>query len=178
MENNCHLNGFCESEECWKYTIYEKRAWKGKCRFLYSNCARTVQSIVMYLCVTLYWEFQIHYIVSLKWIGDLRYIVLLLCEGKMKCYIYLLHEHSQVWLMGYANVENNIYVQHFQPDVVYVLLIAGIFSNSSQKLLTSLPRVGFQCHLVLEFQISQPCRKRISLACSFPMTVRKEMFLM
>ena len=22
--------------------------------------------------------------------------------------------------MGYANVENNIYVQHFQPDVVYV----------------------------------------------------------
>ena len=25
--------------------------------------------------------------------------------------------------MGYANVENNIYVQHFQPDVVYVLHI-------------------------------------------------------
>ena len=26
LENDCHLNGFCESEECWKCTIYEKRA--------------------------------------------------------------------------------------------------------------------------------------------------------
>ena len=133
--------------------------------------------IMFALYNALWWILVLHSIGNFKciilylWNGLGIYVTLCFCFAKAKWNIISTSSTNIVkyGLLVYSNVENIIHVQH--------LFGCGDFYHYLQKLLTFLPLVGFQCHLVLEFQISQPCLRRIHLVCSFPTTLRNKMFL-